>query len=103
MAFDRNQGHPTHGLDPQFVDLARLHGLVDRFALGNPEAGFPGGARIGGEFPESLPDRLLESRRLLAGVSVGDPAGGVDGDPLLLEDVLLDARLLEPPMPSRVL
>ena len=29
-------------------------------------------------------------------------AGGVDGDPPLLEDVLLDARSLEPPTPSRV-
>ena len=31
-----------------------------------------------------------------------DGAEGVDGDPPALEDVLLDARLLDPPAPSRV-
>ncbi len=31
-----------------------------------------------------------------------DDAEGVDGGPPTLEDVLLDARLLDPPQPSRV-
>ena len=31
-----------------------------------------------------------------------DDAEGVDGEPPLLEDVLLDARLIDPPQPSRL-
>ena len=85
------------GLCPECVRLQQIHSIFLLIFRRRAAAGAP--ARRW---------RLLAvaAQRAFAATLLDLPVDGaeaVDGDPPVLEDVLLDARLVEPPVPRRVL